>query len=802
MNISKNISIQTTCYHCGEDCEENKIVSQTKSFCCEGCKLVFEILNENDLCKYYDITQTPGITVKGKYKSEKFDFLNDPSVKAKLLSFSDGKQAQGVFYLPQMHCSSCIWLLENLHKINPGVIRSTTNFPRKEATILYNEQETSLKNIVELLAFIGYEPSISLNDLEKKSNKKFNKKQIYKIGIAGFCFGNIMMLSFPEYFSIGTKNDQGLKILFTYLNLLLSLPIFFYCASDFFISSYKGIQQKLLNIDAPIALAIVVTFGRSIYEIISKSGAGYLDSMSGIVFFMLIGRYFQNKTYDTISFERDYKSYFPISSTVIKENKETTIPISNLKIGERIIIRNNEMIPADAILFKGEASIDYSFVTGESDPVQKIVGEIIYAGGKQVGSQIELEIIKEVSQSYLTQLWNNDAFQKKEKQDESFIHKTGKYFSYFLLVLALGAFAFWVPSNMERALSALTAVLIVACPCALLLSATFTNGNVLRIFGRNKFYLKNAETIEKLGNIDTIVFDKTGTITEASDVNVNYEGKNLSEIEIQLIRTLVIQSNHPLSKAIVNYLPLSKKLPIHSFKEYPGKGTEAYVNGYAVQLGSYEFVHNNSANPNIYKSGTVYLKIESAVYGIFIIQKMYRSGFHKLANDLKKNYDLFLLSGDNDAERAFLTPIFENNAKLNFNQSPGQKLDFIKSLQLQHKNVAMIGDGLNDAGALKQSNVGIAISDNINNFSPACDAILDGSKFNQLKTFLSFSKSTKKIIIASFILSLAYNAIGLAFAVQGELSPVIAAILMPISSISIVLFTTSATNILAKKLKM
>jgi len=803
MKEQVNILNETNCYHCGEDCKYTHIHIDEKPFCCEGCKLVFEILSENDLCNYYDLSKSPGIQVKGKFVSETYAYLDDEQVRTKLITYTDSKQSRVTLYLPKMHCSSCIWLLENLHRFNTGIVKSQVDFTRKEINILYNEDTISLRKVVELLSFIGYEPTITLKDLDTKKIKKNNYQQIFKIGIAGFCFGNIMMLSFPEYFSNGNIQQHGLKEFFGYLNLFLSLPVFFYCASDFFISSYKGFKQKFINIDAPIALAVLITFSRSVYEIISGTGVGYMDSMSGIVFFMLLGRYFQNFTYDTLSFERDYKSYFPVAVNLIKNNAEMMVPVSEVKVGDRIRIKNNELLPVDAILFKGEAKVDYSFVTGESEPVSKVLGEIIYAGGKQMGSAIELEVIKEVSQSYLTQLWNNDTFGKTKNDTGSFIHLLAKYFSLFLMVLAACSFLFWLPADFHRALNALTAVLIVACPCALLLSATFTNGNILRIFGKNKLYLKNSDVIEKLKNIDTIVFDKTGTITQNDESVVQFEGKVLSEYQVQLVRSLVFQSSHPLSKSILNHLPYSKVLPVEHYKEHNGKGIEGFVNGTLVKLGSKQFIGIDlQISGSEIKSSHCYLKIDNTLYGCFIIKNHFREGLERLIKSMENKYHLIVLSGDNDAEKVTLEKLFNGKADLNFNQSPSDKLNYIKMLQNNHHKVAMIGDGLNDAGALQQSDVGVAVSDNINNFSPACDAILDGSRFGDLKTFISFANAGNNIIVASFVISLMYNAIGLWFSVTGNLSPVIAAILMPVSSISIVLFTTGASSIAALRKKL
>ena len=450
---------------------------------------------------YYNLEENPGIKAKGKFVSERFAYLDDAVTTQKLVQFSSDTQTNVTFSLPQMHCSSCIFLLENLHRINPGIIKSQTNFQRKEVFIIFDPCTISLRKVVELLAFIGYEPYISLNDTTAKRTNNFNRNRIYRIGVAGFCFANIMMLSFPEYFSSGNIEQNGLKETFTWLNFGLSLPVLFYSASDFFVSAWKGLRQRYLNIDAPILLAILVTYIRSYYEIISGHGAGYLDSGTGIVFFMLIGRWFQDKTYDSFSFDRDYLSYFPLGVTVINEGVEKNIPVTQLQKGTRIIIRNEEMIPADAVLLKGTANVDYSFVSGENAPVEKRKGELIYAGGKQIGSAIELEVAGDVSQNYITQLWNNDIFKTKKNEEKSFIHPWSRYFTLALFTVAISTLVYWSIYDTAKILPAVSSVLIVACPCSLLLSATFTYGNMLRLFGKNKLYLKNSSVIEALAKI-------------------------------------------------------------------------------------------------------------------------------------------------------------------------------------------------------------------------------------------------------------------------------------------------------------
>ncbi len=799
---------ELVCYHCGDKCPSDSISKDDKVFCCEGCKVVYEILNEKNLCTYYKLNESPGKTQKTLPLKNKYEYLDDEELTGKLLDFSDGKISTITFFIPQMHCSSCIWLLENLFKIHPGILQSRVNFVEKKLSVSFQSTKISLRQVVELLAFIGYEPQISFEDVEKKSKDYVNKKLYYKVGVAGFGFGNIMLLSFPEYLSIDISSES-LRTTFSYVIFLISLPLFFYCGSEYFISAFKGLRKKFVNIDVPLSLGILAFFGKSSYEIFAHGSPGYMDSLAGLIFFLLLGKIFQNKTYDVLNFERNYKSFFPISVTVKKSGNEKTIPLSQLKIGERIVVRNGELIPADAILFNGEGNIDYSFVTGESAPVGKVVGEMIYAGGRQIGSSIELEVLKEVSQSYLTQLWNN--FQAKDGVEFSFTgiaNSLSKYFTFAILLIASAAFLYWIRIDSNIAITAFITVLIIACPCALAMSTPFTLGNTLRIFGKNDFYVKNIRVLEDIAKIDTIVWDKTGTITKAGETEIEFVGDVLSTEENALVKSLVRNSNHPLSKKIFAAIEEPSILKVENFVEIIGQGIQGEIKGQKIKIGGESFFKLNKTKEDqetIYESipvpvsSEVYLSINDVVKGKYKIQNKYRDETDSVIKQTQKKYDSYLLSGDNETEKSYLINLFENEEKVFFRQSPLAKLNFIKKLQSGKKKVLMLGDGLNDAGALAQSNVGISISEDILNFTPASDAILNAKMFKNLPTFLNFTTISLKIIYASFCISILYNLLGLYFAVQGLLSPLLSAILMPISSISVVVFTTIITTFFAKR---
>ncbi|HAY34669.1 MAG TPA: heavy metal translocating P-type ATPase metal-binding domain-containing protein [Ignavibacteria bacterium] len=813
----KEKNIAEKCYHCGEDCKNSGITSEEKSFCCEGCKAVYEILKGNDLCSYYtDYNKDEKYPTKlSVIKFEnKFEYLNDTDIQKKLLDFKDNKISKVTFIIPSIHCSSCIWLLEKLFKLNSGIKSSVVDFPKKSITIIFDHSAISLKDVVVLISSIGYEPLISpeKNDDQIKRDEFKNKDLTLKIGIAGFCLGNIMLLSFPEYLSNGGEIDSQLKNIFNYLNILLSLPVFFYSASDYFISAWKAVKKNYINIDFPISLGLIALFVRSLYEIILFNNSGYIDSLAGLIFLLLIGKLFQSKTYQTLNFERDYKSYFPVSVTVLKNGNEISIPVAKLETGERILIRNGEIIPADSILFNGNANIDYSFVTGESMPEQKVMGEIIYAGGRHFGSAIELEVIKTVSQSYLTQLWNNDAFKKTQKSNiQNLTDKVSKYFTVIILAIAFGSGLFWIREDINKAIDAFTTVLIIACPCAFALTTPFAFGYTLRIFGRNKFYLKKGSVIEDMSNINTVVFDKTGTITDSGNISVKFFGSKLSHTELCLVKTLVRNSSHPLSRKIFESISsedCSDDLEVTNFDESISDGISGIVSGIPVKVGNIKYLLKD-LDCSYYESGhefikkpfstNVFISINNFIKGYYSFRNIYRAGIDKAADELSEDYELAVITGDNNSEMNNLIKIFGSRAKLLFNQKPQDKLNYVKEIQSVSGKVLMIGDGLNDAGALKQSEVGISVSENITNFLPSCDAIIDADEISKIGKFIRFSKTTINIIRASFVISFVYNIIGLYLAAQGIFSPLVAAILMPFNSISIIVIIFLLTNFFAKR---
>lgn len=792
---TKELQLDTICFHCGAALPATPLLKDNKKFCCVGCVGVYSILHEYNLTDYYVYNDVPGQTQKST--GINLDYLNEPEIVAGLVDYQDDQITIITLYIPAIHCSSCIWLLETLHKINPAITQSRVDFLKKQVYITFKNQELTLKALAETLVNIGYEPLISLQDVVKEQQtQQADRSLITKIAVAGFCFGNTMLLYFPEYFGLSSF-EQDFKTFFGWLNLAFAFPVVFYSGRDYFTSAWLNLKNGVLNLDFPLALGIAVMFIRSIIEVATNTGPGWVDTLCGLIFFLLVGKWMQQRTYHHLSFERDYRSYFPVAVTVLEDGSERPIPLDQLKKGLRMLIRSNEIIPADAILLKGDANVDFSFVTGESKPVNKVLGEIVYAGGRQLGAAIELEVVKAVSQSHLTKLWNNDTFRMEKDRITTFSATASKYFSIVLLTVALGSGLYWLlNAEVAKAFASFSAVLIIACPCALALASPFTLAAVLSIFDKNKFYLKNTAVIEQLARVDTFVFDKTGTISNPEGAGFTFYG-DISPEQQQWVADLSRNSGHPLSRELVKWLNLPEQYNVNNYREMVGRGLSGYILNHEVKIGNAAFT-GITLEKSI-QGTTVHVVIDGQYIGYFLFTQQWRAGLRGLTVSLRSGSNLHLLSGDQDHERKELLTIFPEENQMHFKQSPQQKLDYIKSLQEKGHKVLMFGDGLNDAGALKQSDLGVAVTDNINNFTPGCEAILDGASFTKIPAFIQQAKDAVKVIHMSFAISLVYNFGGLSFAVQGLLSPLIAAILMPASTATIILFTSIAARLYARK---
>ena len=807
-NDAHHRSEADSCFHCGLPCRAGVWHWQDHAFCCQGCQTVCQLLTENGLGNFYDLAQNAGQRMDEGRGADRFDFADEPAVRERLVDFSDGKETRVRFRVPAIHCIACVWLLENLYRLNPGMGKSEVNFPRQEVSLSFDEQQLKLSDVIGLLASIGYEPDLKFADLDLRSRPSSGeRKRLWiQLGVAGFAFGNIMLFSLPSYFGLNHFNEPEFARLFGWASALLALPVVFYSALDYWKTAWRNVRQRQLQIEVPIALGLAALFGQSLFDVWSGRGEGYFDTLAGLVFFLLIGRAFQRKTYERLSFERDYKSFFPLSVTRRKNGDEERVSLANLEVGDALIVRHGEIIPADARLVSGRALVDYSFVTGESEPVEKHAGDLLYAGGRQMGGAMEAATVKPVSQSYLTSLWTQEVFRKESRETvQNLTNRFSRHFVKAVIAVAAGAALYWawVGDDLGRAWLAFAAVLIVACPCALALAAPFALGTAQRELGRRHVYLKSPDVIEALGRIDTVVFDKTGTLTSAGDAEIQFHGETLSEAEAGWIYSMTRHSTHPHAVRLREWFG-GDQYPdeIRTFVETPGLGMEGRVMGHEIWMGSASWLESRGANvPSsaTIRAGQIHVAIDGAYRGTYQLTHPVSPETVRMLERFGKRHELALLSGDQPREkekfRAWLGP----RAHLAFEQSPVGKLNYIHERQAEGRSVMMVGDGLNDAGALKQGDVGVAVVERCTSFSPASDVIMAARQVPNLDRLLGFSRATLGVVKLCLGVSVVYNVVGVTIAAQGLMSPVICAILMPVSSVTVVGLATGLTSWLVRR---
>jgi Cu+-exporting ATPase len=811
------------CFHCGTLCRDKVFSQGEKYFCCNGCLTVFELLSENGLGEFYNLSETAGVRVTATALADRYLFLDEPLVRDRLVDFASDRITRVTFHVPSIHCIACVWLLENLFQLRAGIKESRVNFPRREVLITFDNTQVKLSEVVTLLASLGYEPELKLSSLDTKSGRNPVWKLWIQLGFAGFAFGNIMLLSLAAYFGLDTFTAGPFRRMTGYISLILALPVVIYSARDYWRAAWRCLHDRVLNIDVPIAVGVAAIFMQSTFDVVTGRGNGYFDSLCGLIFFLLCGKLFQQKNYDRLTFDRSYKSFFPLSVTRLANREKTTaapadhpvpsplagervrvsgetnpiveeqISLSQLTVGERLILRNGELIPADATLMGGPALIDYSFVTGESEPVGKNPGDHLYAGGRQMGGRIEIETVKPVSQSYLTSLWDQDSFRKdKNLASNALTNQYSQRFTRIIIGVAVTSAGYWAWVNPALSLKAFTSVLIVACPCALALAAPFALGTAQRLLARRGVYLKNPYVLENLARIDTVVFDKTGTLTGAGASKVDWQGPVLTENEERWLFSITRHSTHPLAVRIGEFVK-REHFPdtVRSFLETEGCGMEANVAGNEIWVGSAAWLETRQVFPteNITNGGSaVHVAINGQYRGCFVLANALRENVGQAVSALAKTCKLALLSGDNETEREKFHNLFGDHAELRFNQSPSNKLEFVRDLQSTGRSVMMVGDGLNDAGALKQADVGVAVVENAGAFSPASDVILSATMVSQLDEIKTFARRSVLVVRAAFIISSIYNVIGISIAASGRLSPVVCAVLMPVSSVSVISF--------------
>ncbi|MCC6163341.1 MAG: heavy metal translocating P-type ATPase metal-binding domain-containing protein [Acidobacteria bacterium] len=768
------------CRHCGDPCGDDAVSTADGHFCCHGCASVYSLLQLHGLTQFYACDSDAGLSQRATARraADRFAPLDDPDIAARFIDAHDGTFAHATFSVPALHCASCLWLLERLWRFDEGIGRSEADLVRRTVRVAFRQERTSLRAVAERLASLGYEPVV---DGERVAGRMpAARRTLYlKIGIAAFAVGNMMLFSIPRYAN-GAPLEPVFQRLFDALNVLLAVPVLVYSASDFFTSAWHALRMRAVTLDVPIAIGLSALVGRSVWDIATGTGEGFLDSFAGLVLFLLIGRLFQQIAFDRIAFDRTLRSFLPLSVRLVSGATTVMRRIEALVPGDVIAVRPCEVIPADARMLDAAGRLDLAFVTGEQRPVAIAKGDAVPAGGRVVGEGIRVEVVRPVSHSRLAELWNNPVFAHRQPHWLTEVSaRFGGWFTVIAVALAAIGFVAWLP-DVGAATQVATAVLIIACPCALTLAAPITLGTALGRLGIAGVYLKQPAVALDLSRIDTVVFDKTGTLTSAESAAV-VQRHGLDSGDWERVRRLAAESIHPASRALVGDEPTTGV--VHDVVESAGAGISGTVDDACVAIGSAHYVGGFVGVSLPVERDRTWVSVGGDV-GWFTLATRERPGATTMVRDVADAHETWLLSGDADAEAARWRHVF--GARVRFRQSPEDKLASVQARQRDGRRVLMVGDGLNDAGALAAADVGVAVSDETACLVPACDVVMRGDRLTLLPAVLRYARRARAVIVLCFAVSILYNIVGIGFALTGHLTPLATAILMPVSSLTIV----------------
>jgi len=775
------------CRHCGDPCGDDALRTSHGAFCCGGCSAVFDVLSSHGLTGFYRCDLRPGVSQRAQAHraADRFAVLDDPAVAGRFVRPLGGTTARAVLAVPALHCASCVWLLEQLWRVAPGVSRSEVDLVRRQVRVEFDAAQTSVRRIAEALASLGYEPL--LDETRAAESPSNPRRTLYlKLGLAGFAFGNLMLFSIPRYAN-GGPLEPGFQRLFDLLNLALALPVLVYSAADWFRASLGALRARTVTLDVPIAIGLAALFGRSVFEVGTGTGEGFFDSFAGLVFFLLIGRLFQQKAFDAIAFDRTVRSFLPLSVRVERGDDLAAVPLDALEPGDVTVLRPHEVVPTDAVLLDGSGAVDYAFITGEQDPVFVQRGDVVRAGGRVRSHSVRLRALGPASASGLVDLWSHPVFARPKRHwltDAS--ARVGAWFTVAALGLAAaGALAWWPDAAMS--LQVATAVLIVACPCALTLAAPITLGTAMGMLGRIGCFLKTPAVALDLARVNTVVFDKTGTLTVGGPAG-GLRREGLDPDAWARAACLAAESLHPVSRALAAAARADGQLchsgQVSNLWEVPGRGVSGVVDHVPVAIGSAAFVASESGRPIVDEPGVTWVAVEGRIGRLESVPAA-RTGLDASLGALADRHGLWLLSGDWSHGAAHWRRWFGMH-RMSFRQSPDDKLAAIREHRAAGSRVLMVGDGLNDAGALAAADVGMAVSDDTACLVPACDVVIRGDRLSALPDVLRYVRRARAVVLLCLAVSLAYNVGGLTLALAGHLTPLTTAILMPVSSLTVI----------------
>lgn len=790
-------SVATSCFHCGLPClAENSyqatILDQTRPMCCPGCKAVAEAIVANGLQDYYRFRSEPGTTAPIDLLAsiEGLDIYDDKQLQEEFV-FQQGTASQIQLTIEGISCAACGWLIEKRLAGLPGIQKVAVNVAAHRAIVSWQTGITKLSTILTEIKKIGYQAQPFEANQHELGLQKEHKSYLKRLGVTGLITMQVMMLALGLYFGVFGNLDEPTKNFFHWVSLLLTTPIVIYSASVFYTSATKAILARSVNMDVPISIAIIASYLASAWATLQQQGQVYFESVCMFIFLLLISRYLeQNARRKSAQISANMLGYMPLTATLIEGSEQQQCLAKKLQVGQRVLVKAGEIIPIDGLIINGFGKVDEALLTGEFEPVAKGPQDTVYAGTVNHSGTFEVEVKSTLKHALVNQIVRLQELAMASKPRIAMqADLLSRYFVAAVLTISAVTYAYWHMQGDNDALWITVSVLVATCPCALGLATPSALSCAMATLNKNGILLKRADTLEKINLLDTLVLDKTGTLTQGKfKITAISNFSLLTDVEImQLAASLEAYSEHPIAKAFITDMPLktTEQVSIEA-----GRGVIGCIEGKVYRIGSAEFM-TLTVNEMI-KHHRVFLQCDEQLVSAFTLSdelKADAAEFIKMFRDKK----LILLSGDSPQNVAAIAQELHIENYLS-RQTPEQKLNKIQELQKNGHHVLMLGDGINDGPVLAQADVSIAVGNASDLARNAADIILMQHKLTDIEQLFAMALLTRRTIRQNIAWALAYNIAVLPLAMTGYLSPWMAVIGMSLSSIVVVWNSTTLLN--------
>ncbi|PVZ70499.1 heavy metal translocating P-type ATPase [Pelagibaculum spongiae] len=822
--VSLDYATQTAknCFHCGSPNPKQpiivKIEDQPRAFCCHGCSAVCQAIHQSGLKGFYQRTQDGELLSpppEPPQDTELFDLeeiQQDYLVDSKTTDNGANDQREINMLVEGIHCAACVWLIEKSLSKDGGVVEARVNLSGRRLKLRWDNSQTQLSNIIKRLSSIGYSATPFDPEQAEGQIKKANKTLLLRLGFAAFCMMNLMWVSIALF---AGADDGEFRSLFHWVGFALATPCMIYSGWPFLRGGWSSIQTASLTMDLPIAIGILATWSYSSFVTFTQSTTGdvYFDTVVNFVFIILVGRYLEaiSRRNAVVSSQRLMDLQPRVASVLLDDNSEQIRPVRTLSAGEKVQVKPGGRVPVDGMIVDGQAQIDESMLSGESEPVTKATGDSVFAGSQNISGSLTVQITGTLKDTALGKIIALvEEAQSSKAPIQMLADKIVPWFVAVTLLLSLSTFAFWLFSGnmtaaeVEFALLASVSVLIITCPCAFGLATPMAVAVASGLGAKNGILIKHGAALEYLASADEIIFDKTGTLTCGEpklDQFIVADGVDKPTL-LTKAGLLESRSEHPLAKAVVAAASELKKslidVELTNFQSFQGLGVSADFKESELKIGSRKWLlqQNISLPDNMLQQAEaasqqaltdVWLVENQRVVGLMLIGDTPRSDAKSTLSQLKSAaVSVSLLSGDRQPVADAVAEKLGGMDYVIAEVLPAEKDAEIKKRQQNGKKIVMVGDGINDAPALARADVGVALASGTDVSMDCADIILSHNRLADLPLARRLSQATMTTIRQNIGLSLAYNIVLVPLAVTGQITPLFAAIAMPISSLVVI----------------